>query len=623
MKNIRLFFLAIVLVTLLIVGCNLEAQPTIRSVSAETHETLTSTATVKPTATFLPTFTSVPLNIQMTMYSISTRTFTPIPKDIFDNFQGLAGNCRTADGLESLMEASFGLDGEVLIRSRADVNISFDKAEYISGDAARLSVRANDSLDYSKFMTEIEVMSVIESPTLKRYSFYLFDNGTHGDEKANDGIYANIFNETKDTGIYKIYFHFSGRNESTGEILDKECFLAKTILPVLSPATSQGGENAACGKLEATNPVIVRNQMEGGNDSTELSWWASHPKAISLGNRIIAIWKVGYDGQKPKPNVYMRLLDNKLMPVGDVKLLFERNIVGHTTLIRKENNALFSYCGRYYVDGIAQDRSTSALLDSMGNLIYEKVHSPTNMHCGTGPISVWTGTRLLFFSWSNVFGVADTYLDVADADGNSIIWKTVPGVGLPSVAGENVLTSSTRNWGNTLIIHQLDLEGNELGELITLDALTYEVDGRIVVGNFRGTYIVPTSDGWMIIASLYAPGIYIAHLDRNGSLVSDPAIVAKDLYFENGLEDVIAYNGGAAILGDSFPFGYSSKLGLIALLISENGTVQPWYPKEGEAPIFGSFFEHQDRLFLIYQSKSTTDKPQTNQILVRELQCIP
>ena len=99
-------------------------------------------------------------------------------------------------------------------------------------------------------------------------------------------------------------------------------------------------------------------------------------------------------------------------------------------------------------------------------------------------------------------------------------------------------------------------------------------------------------------------------------------MVEKDLFFANWLDDVIAHKGGAAILGNSFPFSYSTKTGYVALYISGNGTVQQWYPHQDAQPISGSFFEHQNRLFLIYQSESTNEKPITNQVLIRELNCI-
>ncbi|MBI5952106.1 MAG: hypothetical protein HY865_10635 [Chloroflexi bacterium] len=625
MKNFLLISLSLLLNGLLIVGCSIQTQSTTMLASTlEATKTLTTTATIQPTSTFLPTFTPA----QPLIYTpFPTQTLTPVPKDIFDNFQGLSGNCRTANSLDSLMVARYDLNGGVHFTSMANVHIFFDKDEYFPGDSIKLSLSADDTQNYPKFMNEIVVKVIVEDPiSTKRNSFYLYDDGTHGDEKVDDGIYVNAFDKTFNTGIYKFYFKLSGRSKGANEKISKECFLAKTVDPISTPTSAfpQGNESISCAKIEASDPIVVRPEGVGGNDSTEYGWEAFYPKAVSLGERIIATWQVGFEGQRPKPNVYMRILDNNLAPAGEVRLLFDRNIVGQTTLIRQENNAVFSYCGRFNTE----DRATSAFLDSKGNVISEIVRSPSNIGCGSGPLSVWTGSRLLFYFYSNLipfdtFPQFDAFLDVADKGGNSISWREISGYGLPAVGHGSVLTSSTSDQGSWLVIHRLDLDGNDLGELTTLEALTYEVDGKIVVGHFRNTYIVSTDNGWMVIASLYAPGVYVAHLGLDGSLISNPVIVEKNLYFVNGLEDVMVYKGGAVILGSSSPFGYSTEIGRVTLFISGDGIAHQWHLPTDEALASGSFFEHQGRLFSIYLGKSTNDnKPTTNQILIRELKCV-
>lgn len=623
MKNFLLIFLSLLLNGLLIIGCSFQAQSvTMLTSTLEATKILTPTATIRPTSTFLPIFTPEQPPIYI---PFPTQTFTPVPKDTFDNFQGLSGNCRTEYGLASLMEVGSYGNGGVQFISKANVHIFFDKDEYFPGDSIKLSLSADDTQNYPKLMTGIVVKVIVENPiSTKRDSFYLYDDGIHGDEKVDDGIYANTFDKTLNTGIYKFYLKLSGHSKDTNEKISKECFLAKTVDPISTPISAfpQENERMSCTKIEASDPIVVRPEGIGGNDSSDFSWWAHYPRAVSLGDRILAIWQVGFDGQRPKPNVYMRLLDDNLLPIAGVKLLFERNVIGSTTLIRQGDKAIFSYCGRFNTE----DRSTSALLDSQGNVISEIVRSPSNISCGSGPLSVWTGSRLLSYSWSssyNAFSNFDTFLDIADKDGDSISWRAAPGFDDISVGHGSVLISYTENWSTTpLVIHRLDLEGNDLGEVATLEALTYEVDGKIVVGQFKNSYIVPTDDGWIVIASLYAPGIYVARLALDGSLISNPVIVEKNLYFANWLDDVMAYKGGAVILGSSYPFGYSTKTGYVALFISGNGTVQQWHPPKNDLPFFGSFFEHQDRLFLIYQSESTDKKETTNQVLIRELKCV-
>jgi hypothetical protein len=623
MKNIPIIFLVIAINIIPLVGCSRQAQSTIKvdTFTPEAIKTPIPASTIIKTATFLPTLTSIPVELLVTPFS--AQTFTPVPKDIFDNFQGLSANCRTAHGLESLMLAGYDIDGEVHITSMSNVRISFDRDKYFSGDTIKISAGTEDAPGSTNLMTGIVVKVIIEDPvSAKRYSFYLYDDGTHKDKKAGDGIYTNTFDETLNAGIYKLYFNLSGRNTGTNEKFSQECFLAKTVNPILIPISDfQENDGKSCRKLETASPIVVRPEGVGGSNSSEFGLWARDPKAISVGDHIIAIWQVGFDGQKPKPNVYMRILDGDLTPVEEVRPLFERNITGKATLIRQGNNVVFSYCGRFNTE----NRSTSAFLDSHGNVLSEVVRAPSNVVCGSGPSSVWTGTNLLFYSWSIVFGQFGKFLDVADEDGNSISWREIPpSSGSPVVGHDGSMLMRTISQDHSLTIHRLDLEGNDLGEWTTLKAITYEVDGKMIVGGFGSVYMVPTIDGWMVVASLTGPGIYIAHLTPDGSLISDPAIVERDLNFENEFNDQIPYNGGVAILGHSSPFGYSTKTGMAALFISENGKViQHWYSKEDELPWDGSLFEHQGRLFSIYTSKPADEKPLTNQVLIRELECIP
>jgi len=375
--------------------------------------------------------------------------------------------------------------------------------------------------------------------------------------------------------------------------------------------------------------VVVGAENIEGNDSSELGWYAFDPKAVSMGDSILAIWKVDSDGQKP--NVYMRLLDSNAIPIGEVNLLFERHMRSQSgVLMRQGDNAVLTYCGRYKVGAYFEDedRITSTFLDSYGHPISEQVRSPTNRVCtyASGE-AIWTGSRMIF-AWTDVnssvnssFGNPDLLLDIADVNGNSISWKSVRSgaASNPHLAighGRMLVVVATRT--GMLAIHRFDLEGNESGEPVILKRLNYEVNGKIVNGAFTVPYIVPTDDGWMVIAASTTSGVYIVHLAPDGSLISDPVVVEKNLYFANGLSDVISYRGGAVILGQLYK-------GYVVLFISDNGVVdQQWYPKQDKQPIYeGSFFEHQGHLFLIYTSEPTSRNPMTNQVLIRELQCVP
>jgi hypothetical protein len=426
-----------------------------------------------------------------------------------------------------------------------------------------------------------------------------------------------VFNNTLNTGIYKFYFRLANHNQDTGETITRECYLAKTVRKV----TVIAEENKSCRKIETSAPVVVRAEGVGESGSSDLGGYAFHPRAVSMGTDVLATWYVGFDGESPKPNAYMRLLDINANPIGEVKLLFERNWTGQSySLVKKDEYAVLTYCGRYKPGAYFEDRVTSAFFDSQGQFVSEQVRSPSNRVCSyTGGEAIWTGSRMLF-AWPDVNSLSfnhELLLDVADTNGSSLSWKSVrtDAGAYPqfAIGHRHVFMVVTDTLGNSLTVHRFDLDGNELGEPAILSPLTYEVNGKMVVGGFASPYIVATANGWMILAFSKPGGIYVAHLTPDGQLASEPFVSHTTLDFTNGFDDVLSYKGGAVVLDDDK-----------ALFLAENGIVyQQWYPERSELPNFGSFFEHRDRLYLIYTGKAPSGDQNANQVLVRELKCIP
>jgi hypothetical protein len=480
---------------------------------------------------------------------------------------------------------------EVSAFDLTNISIDFDKKEYVSGERIVLSVDMGDWDPEADRFHDVVIKVTAEDPLLNRYSFNLYDNGTHGDAKAKDGVYSNIFDKTSSAGIYKFHLKLAGLNDRAEEPFARECFIAKSVNPVPAPTAtiSPNVVSNSCKKIEASEPVIVRAEDEGGNDSSEYSRVAFSPRGVSTSAGILVTWRVGFDGQSPEPNAYMRLLDANSNPIGDVKILFERNWLAQSySLVKAGDNAVLTYCGRYKYE----DKVTAAFLDPYGHLISERPLSPTNRFCGRGE-AIWTGSRMLF-AWA---GGPDysALLDIADANGNTLSWKAVRSdSGLPRLAighGRVLMVVPTKT--EILAVHNFDLDGNELGEPVILEQLTHEINGQIVTGYFRSPYIVPTVNGWMILTSLYPSGIYIAHLAPDGTLISAPFVTNTELYFTNGFDDVLSYEGGAVILGEN-----------TVLFLSDSGVItQRWYPKQDEKPYAGSLFEHQGRLFLVYTSE--------------------
>lgn len=505
----------------------------------------------------------------------------------------------------------------------ADVSIAFDMQKYFPGNPMKLSASMNEGGYRSKPLHGIVVKVIVQDPALKRHSFDLYDNGHRSDPNAGDGIYTNVFDDTLDIGIYKFHILLTGHDNSANTTFTRECFIAKTVLanPLPTSTPAPGTENKSCKRIDAANPIVVRPEGMGGNDSDMYSRYAFRPKAVSTGAGILVTWYMGFDGLAPAPNAYQRLLDDNANPVGDVNLLFERNWVGEAYgLVRQGDDAVLSYCGRFHKGPYGfqemftddKDMYTSALLDPYGQLISEHVLSPTNLRCAYGAQAIWTGARMLYTSGST--------LHITDANGNSISSRTIhTDIGsYPSLAtghGRVLMALATKS--GLLAVHRFDLEGNDLGEPAIIYPTTYEANGKIVTGYFRSPYVVPTADGWMVIAESAPAGAYIVHLAPDGSPTSSPVIIDENTQYLNSIADAIPYGGGAVYLRYLMS-GYS------ALFISKDGVIdQQWIPQEGVQPINASLFEHQGRLYLVYTSGKTGGIHLTNQVLILELQCVP
>ena len=445
----------------------------------------------------------------------------------------------------------------------------------------------------------------------------LYDDGWHADGKSDDGVYANSFKNTAASGIYKFYFQLSGRNNRAGEPFIRECFLAKTVkpAPTPTPAVVPDTKSRACkGRIVASKPVMVGPTDVGGSNSSEYGRYSIDASAVGTSAGILVTWQMD-------SNAYMRLLDDNLKPISDVKLLFERNTNDIFGAVRTDLGEVLSYCGRYERNNFL----TSAFLDPSGHLLKEIVWSPTDPPgCNTTMQAAWTGSHLMFVwdvsdPWPAPLLSSTLHFAITDANGNLLAERKthLDGWGGPYLAvghGRVLLVVWIRdaNGRTQLAVHRFDLAGNELGEPVILDPLIYEDNGKIVTGSFSSTFMILTADGWTLFAPSETSTVYVAQFNSDGSaLTSNPTMVDTDSVFLNDLPDKLPYEDGALFQArmQAYPLG----IGIVT---------QDWLPEEHEQPLRGFFFEHQGRLFLVYRTE-TNSKPATNEVLIRELKCVP
>lgn len=507
------------------------------------------------------------------------------------------------------------------------VTLHFDKYSYILGDLIKISSRI--VLPRQPFQTEYVkgamVKVIVEDPAEHKYSFTLYDDGQHGDVKKNDGIYANTFPNTRVAGIYKFYFQVSGVDKQSKKPFYRECFRAQTVKPVAEPTPTPlaDAEGKVCkGSIKASKPVEVRPANVGGNDSAEFARYAFYPNAVTTDAGVLVTWQMGFDGQRPQPNAYMRMLDNTFKPISDVSILFNRNWVGGTSsLHRTSNGVAMFYCGRFGY----RDRTTSAFLDPLGHFFSEKDWFPNDEDsCSTYP--VYYGSHLIFVqSRSNYDIVVTTDIDVilTDENGTKLSDKKLHIIGraIPSLIVDHGIALLAVNIPDTtkILVYRYDFNGTELGEHLVIDPTIYGDNESIVSMYMNSFYLLPTAQGWILAGLTGNNMMYVAHLTPNGaSLVSQPVLVNINAEFINGFQSMLPYQGGVVILGELMS-GYQ------VLFLSANGTItNRWIPQDKEElPIYGSLFEHQGRIFIVYTSQPSTKDAKTNQVLIEELQCVP
>lgn len=394
---------------------------------------------------------------------------------------------------------------------------------------------------------------------------------------------------------------------------------------IIPTATSTTGSQPCSGKIQAAEPEIVRPAGVGGTDSTEYGYWAMEPRAASTSAGILVTWQTGVNGQYPVPNGYVRLLDDSAHPIGEISLPFERSMVQTPHFTSREDGALLTFCSIYPNDN---SRITSVLLDPYGKFISEQRRfSAVRFGCGDErPNAVWTGSRLLFV-WSPQSYPPDSgvTMEITDAKGSSLVEKKFLPAQDPdprfAFGHERVLMIASVRTGSDflngdsrgvthLVVSRFDKEGNELGESMVLE----QRGGW----EFGSGYVVPTEKGWLLLASIFRGDgfYYFAQLAQDGSLASGPELV--ETATASGFLDVVPYGGGAAALLGSDGFSASR-----VWFFSADGYVrQEWRSAPHEYMDLGGLVVHKGRLFVTYATKGE-GKPMTNQVLIRELQCIP
>ena len=96
--------------------------------------------------------------------------------------------------------------------------------------------RDNENLSplHRKALYLIDIKKVAFPEVMGPTTTNLYDDGTHGDLKANDGIYTNRFTDTRKEGTYSFHFYASGKT-SWGNLFERDELIEKYVTVNVAP----------------------------------------------------------------------------------------------------------------------------------------------------------------------------------------------------------------------------------------------------------------------------------------------------------------------------------------------------------------------------------------------------
>jgi len=399
-----------------------------------------------------------------------------------------------------------------------------------------------------------------------------------------------------------------------------------------------GAVDEDLGVEEAGAPIVIRDREGSTGDCTSCNW-AFSPVIWPTTDGLLAIWRLGFLGTRPAPNVLARRLDDSGVPAGPVFTVFDTNATRGPRAAPLpeaaggEPRLALTFCGRFGTD----DRAASAVVDAAGSvLLSPTARSPTRFGCGAGePDVAATGSRLAFAWTDNVAPDNEVLFDLA----------TTRGV---SVGGGSILAEEGR------FSPRLATAGNRIGLALPVVPaaspdpgvrIAFEVrgtDGQPVAERASFPLTTPSGDpvftirhavasadgetflwiGWPSSPAPETPFRWVARFTTDGQVVSPPSLsttidapAAVDLvpFGAEGFLAVVSRLDGAGALGRA------------ATVLGPDGAegVRWTSPTEAEAGFvdLDVSVDDEGRTFLIYlQGPGRDGEPNT--VRVQELTCV-
>jgi hypothetical protein len=384
-----------------------------------------------------------------------------------------------------------------------------------------------------------------------------------------------------------------------------------------------GDTDEGLGFAELGPPRVVRS-TEGTTGDCAACQWAAGAQLWHQGDRMLAVWRMGFDGSLPRPNAFFRRLDADAQPIGEVQNLFDEPVPNGLRLApASDGRAVLAFCGRESGDDIM----TSALVGEAGDLVRDLERREPRTSCGAGLPDGIFGAERFFFAWTDNSDDGQISLDVADASGDRLLSRTLLDAGgdlaaMPrfAVNGDRVAMVAGHRpeiRESRLLFYVFDRTGAPIGP----PADIAPIEGP---ESFYGEPLVAASgSGWLVIAqeraSDDASGRIVIELDRDGRVVRGPERLEPERRYVEWA--IVAAPRGFFVAG-SADFGDGSS-GLFAARLDERGSItDEWRDSTDGIGLSGIDADARDgRYYFTYAGTAADSIP--NRVVVRVFGCTP
>ncbi|MCK5122730.1 MAG: VWA domain-containing protein [Candidatus Pacebacteria bacterium] len=140
-------------------------------------------------------------------------------------------------------------EGEPFVFTLSGINglifgANLNKPEYIQGEEITITAFAQDPVvdsDDPQYVASASFSVEATTPAQTVFTLQLYDDGNHNDGGANDGIYANTFDNTQESGSYTFNIKASGNTNRAGDPFTREKSISTFVAENLPPVADANG----------------------------------------------------------------------------------------------------------------------------------------------------------------------------------------------------------------------------------------------------------------------------------------------------------------------------------------------------------------------------------------------